>query len=308
MQITDSELLAQVHSLAADSRRTTVALIDRLILLEDRGLHLAEGFSTLFAFCVEALRMSEGEAGNRLMAVRAARRFPLVLELLRSGELNLTSVRILAPHLTDENHADVLRRASGRTRREVEELVVRLAPRPVMAPTLRALPAVAAPVAAHVSLPPQPALVRSVAPEVYRLSVNMSARGRELWQRMRELVWGDDSAILERLLEAAVPVLEKEKRAATSSPAPSRPTVPDSRHVPAHVKREVSRRDGDRCAFVSSSGHRCSERGHLEFHHVRNWMMGGATTVENIQLRCRAHNRYQAEQEYGPIRQQMSMV
>jgi hypothetical protein len=61
----------------------------------------------------------------------------------------------------------------------------------------------------------------------------------------------------------------------------------------------VSERDGDRCAFVSKDGRRCEERGFLEFHHVIPYAMGGETTVENIQLRCRAHNGYEAGLFYG---------
>jgi hypothetical protein len=33
---------------------------------------------------------------------------------------------------------------------------------------------------------------------------------------------------------------------------------------------------------------------------VRPYADGGETTVENIELRCRAHNAYEAEQYFGP--------
>ena len=48
-----------------------------------------------------------------------------------------------------------------------------------------------------------------------------------------------------------------------------------------------------RCAFIGSTG-RCRETGFLEFHHVEPYAAGGAATVGNIQLRCRAHNLYEA--------------
>jgi hypothetical protein len=72
---------------------------------------------------------------------RAARRFPVILELLASGAVNLTSVRLLAPHLTAENHAAVLESARGKKRAEVEEIVARLAPFPEVPPSIRKLPA-----------------------------------------------------------------------------------------------------------------------------------------------------------------------
>jgi hypothetical protein len=61
----------------------------------------------------------------------------------------------------------------------------------------------------------------------------------------------------------------------------------------------VSKRDGGRCTFVSETGHRCEARADLEWDHVRPVARGGTSTVENIRLRCRAHNQYAAERVYG---------
>ena len=63
-------------------------------------------------------------------------------------------------------------------------------------------------------------------------------------------------------------------------------------------KRAVWRRDEGRCAFVGRSG-RCAETAWLEFHHVQPYADGGPATVNNIQFRCRAHNRYEAELLFG---------
>ena len=70
--------------------------------------------------------------------------------------------------------------------------------------------------------------------------------------------------------------------------------------MPADVKRDVWERDAGQCAFVGVAG-RCTERGFLEFHHVVPFADGGPTTVANVQLRCRAHNAYEAEEWFGPL-------
>jgi hypothetical protein len=75
-----------------------------------------------------------------------------------------------------------------------------------------------------------------------------------------------------------------------------------SRHVAAEVKRIVWVRDGGRCAFVGASGHRCSERAFLEYHHVVPYAVDGKATIANIQLRCRAHNGYEADVFFGTDR------
>ena len=64
------------------------------------------------------------------------------------------------------------------------------------------------------------------------------------------------------------------------------------------MRREVWKRDGGQCAFVGTEG-RCSERGFLEFHHVEPYAVGGPAVVDNVALRCRAHNVYEAERYFG---------
>ena len=58
------------------------------------------------------------------------------------------------------------------------------------------------------------------------------------------------------------------------------------------------RRDGGRCAFVGTKG-RCTERAFLEVDHMRPAAHQGPATVENLSLRCRAHNVYEAEAIFG---------
>ena len=52
------------------------------------------------------------------------------------------------------------------------------------------------------------------------------------------------------------------------------------------------------CAFIGARG-RCTERGFLEFHHVIPFADGGLAVVDNIQLRCRAHNQYELDRWFG---------
>jgi hypothetical protein len=96
----------------------------------------------LYVYCRDALGLSEGESYNRIEVARAARRFPVILEMLAAGAVNLTAARLLAPHLTPGNHREVLDSARGKKKREIEEIVARLSPRPDVAASVRKLPAV----------------------------------------------------------------------------------------------------------------------------------------------------------------------
>jgi hypothetical protein len=72
-----------------------------------------------------------------------------------------------------------------------------------------------------------------------------------------------------------------------------------SRYVPRKVLREVYARDAGQCTFVSPEGRRCSAREFLEVHHHEPFARGGAATVDNLRLSCRAHNQFLAELDYG---------
>jgi hypothetical protein len=72
-----------------------------------------------------------------------------------------------------------------------------------------------------------------------------------------------------------------------------------TRHVPKAVQRAVWWRDRGQCAFVSTDGHRCADRAFLELHHLVPYALGGPSTSQNIALRCRRHNQYEAEMVFG---------
>jgi hypothetical protein len=157
----------------------------------------------------------------------------------------------------------------------------------------------------HVPAPPPP-LATPLSADRYQIRFTASAPTWEKLRIARDLLRhavpsGDPGEIFDRALTALIDELAKKKLAVVKKPARrGRATAAGSRHIPAKVKRAVWKRDQGRCAFVTGSGRRCQERGRLEFHHVHPYAAGGEATVANIQLRCRAHNAYEAVLFYGP--------
>ena len=84
-----------------------------------------------------------------------------------------------------------------------------------------------------------------------------------------------------------------------TQPPARKPGGQASRHIPAAVKRSVWERDNGQCTFVGRNGKRCTSTGWLEYHHVHAYAMGGPATIDNIALRCRAHNAYESRQLFG---------
>ena len=325
----DRALLDAAKRLATDERRATASLLRAIMEIDRRRLYLGEGCASMFAYCTQVLHVSEGGAYNRIEAARAAREYPVILELFEQSAITLTAVRLLAPHLTPGNHVAVLASARHQSKRRIEELVVSLRPKPDAPVAVRRLPvgrtatavsglsapsdgredAVAAPPAAASrrevarQTPLSPARIAPLAPERYRIQLTVSRETHDKFQRAQTLLRhavpsGDAAEIFDRALTLLVESLERRRFAETPRPRASGPAAERSRHVPAAVRRDVWRRDGGRCAFFGAEG-RCRETAFLEFHHVEPYAAGGAATMENIQLRCRAHNVYEAELFFG---------
>jgi hypothetical protein len=320
-RLSDTELVAEVTRLARCEREATALLVAHLAELDARRLYLGAGFSSLFTYCREVLGLSEQSTYNRIEAARAARRFPVILDVLSDAALNLATVRLLAPHLTPDNHGELLAAASHKSKREVEELVVGRFPRPEVAPLVRKLPAPrpADPPGPPIAMPPGPALaaptpavlpprrppVMPLAEDRYQIQFTATAATCEKLKLAQNLLRhavpnGDTAGVVDRALTALLEDLARKKFAATERPRKGGSTSNGSRHIPATVKRAVWLRDGGRCAFTSTAGRRCDARGFLEFHHVEPFAVGGEATAANIQLRCRAHNAYESELFFGP--------
>jgi hypothetical protein len=73
-------------------------------------------------------------------AARTVRRFPIILEMLGQGSVNLTTVNVLAAHLSEDNHREVLKEARHKNKRQIEELRARLDPQPPVPSSVRRLP------------------------------------------------------------------------------------------------------------------------------------------------------------------------
>ena len=338
--LSDDALHHSAMSLARTERGATADLLADLAEIDVRKFYLAMAYPSLFAYCVAELKLSDDAAYNRIKAARAARRFPVIFEAIADGRLNLTSVLLLRPYLTETTAADLLSVGMGKSKSDIEKLLAERYPRmdvpafvaqipvapapgrvdsplgasegasgePELPATL--VPALPGPGAAEL-LVPEPVVssmrskVKPLAPQRYEIHFTMSESCHEKLRYLQDLLGfdlpaGDLGQLFEDALDARIREVEKRKLAATNRPR-SRPGQPSvaPRHIPAHVRRAVWKRDGGQCTFVSDTGRRCLERKGLQFDHVREVARGGEASVEGIRLLCHAHNQHQAERTFG---------
>ena len=315
-------LLRNFSALVEKDRRDTATLLAYIAEIDRRKLYLEHACPSMFAFCTERFHMSEAVAARRIRAGRATCRFPCILGMVARGELHLSGIHQLAGHLTDENHDEVLRRAKHRSMREIEKLVAEISPKPDVPSSIRALPkrksetqlsidtdrgadsAVQSnnPVRTSVKQKSRPV---PLAPRRYKLQVTIGEETRDKLNELQGLLShqipdGDPAQIFDRALDALLAETKKRKVALTDKPRRSqKKSNGKGRAIPARTRREVFERDEGRCVFTDTEGRHCSSTWQVEFHHRIPYARGGTHCVENIELRCRAHNQYEADMEYG---------
>jgi hypothetical protein len=299
------------------SRRVESELVAHIGEVDERRLYAREASPSMFAYCTDVLHLSEHEAYLRIAVARASREHPMLLQMLGEGRLHVSGIAKIAPHLTEANREALLARAAGKSKREIEELVAELSPRPDAPATMRKLPerqektkpAPAPQLGLDRVGPPKPEgrrRVEPLAPARYKVEFTASAELRDKLERLRALMRssvpdGDLGAIIEEAVTEKLERVESKRFAKTKTPRKAleeTDTSPSSRYIPAAVKRVVRERDRDQCTFMEN-GRRCSASDNLEFHHGKPFGRGGDHSPENLQMMCPAHNGYLAERDYG---------
>src|SRR5262245_49886370 len=127
--VSDDEILRGLHHHLSQSRHSKSPTVAHLFEVESRRLYAREAAPSMFVYCTTILHLSECEAYLRITAARAARKHPVLLDMLADGRLHLSGLAKLAPHLTLENRGWLLSRAVHKTKRQILGMLAELFPR-----------------------------------------------------------------------------------------------------------------------------------------------------------------------------------
>jgi hypothetical protein len=176
-----ADLLRREHHAMAEFL-VALSVFDR----EQRWVQL--GYRSLFYFPIGELHLPKGPAYYRMTAAGLIQKYPELVEPLRDGRLNLTSVTELAKVITPGNRDAVLPRFFGTSKREAKEVVAELLP--AEAPPVRTVVTAArgsaapiaspAPVPAPAVLPEEPRACQLAVPDVAPPPVAPRARRAEV--------------------------------------------------------------------------------------------------------------------------------
>jgi hypothetical protein len=142
-----------------------------------------------------------------------------------------------------------------------------------------------------------------LSPRRYKIEITVDEETHDKLRSLQDLlsrstVGRDPAAIISRAIDSLLVETLKRKAATTDRPRQGNPP-PRTRSIPAALRRAVWQRDCGRCRYVDDRGRRCNATSNVEFHHKHPFARGGRHDADNVELRCAAHNQYQADLDFG---------
>ena len=139
--VANDRLLTTLRALVGRENDLLAELLAHLAELDERGLCLELGYSSLFKYCVEALGFCESSAGRRIAAARVCRKYPEAFGRVANGELKLSVLVLLNKYLSLENAGELFAACSRKSYEQAELLLAARFPKPDVRDLVRRLPA-----------------------------------------------------------------------------------------------------------------------------------------------------------------------
>lgn len=274
--MTNQELELRFTSLVKEERRITHEILELILEVEKRRLHLERGYSNLYDWLVHGHGYSQSAAHRRIAAARLLKAVPEIKEKLSSGEVNLTTLAQAQGafrreemrsglRMTVEKKCEIVKQIEGKSAQETERVLVSFFPEEN---------------AARESL-------RPINETESKLHLILEKEAIEALERAKELLshvmpgasW---SQIVAHLAKDFVNRKD--------------PVQKNSVAVNPCVKKKAE----GKCEYRDpTTSKQCGSRYQIELDHVRPKAMGGDDKPENLRVLCRAHNFYEAEKQLG---------
>lgn len=272
----NSELITKIETLVQQERKISTEILEYLIEVQRRRIHIDMGYSSLFTFLTKHLHYSDGSAYRRIEAMKLLGSVPEWKEKISSGEISISTAAKIqkASEAKDfKNGAEkraFLTKFLGKSRREVEILLAEASPEQGGQELLRQINA-------NESI----------------LKIVIRNETREKLEQLRAKLShvnpkGQWKEVIEILVDTAYESLEKSS---------TRTTSPRSKGT---IRKLIAKRAEYRCEYQDPySGRRCNSIHFLEIDHIKPRCQGGSDNLENLQLLCRSHNQRKAELQLG---------
>jgi hypothetical protein len=309
-------LLQETLNLAEQERLTTLQLIECLEEVESRMLYTELGFSSLWYFCTDYLKMSEGAAQRRIKAMRLSKNTPKVKEAIASGKLSLSNAAKLQTFLiqekksgkpvTEQQKLETLEKVFDLSQNECDKTLYGLSPQFEAS---------------------QKEILRPISPDQNILTIVLDSDAIESLTELKcrlshQIPNASYKDLIRFLIEEKLKQVRKKagldpepKASPASDPRPksesqtkvtaaaavdSQASVTRFRKaIPMPIRKALAQRSGGRCEYLAPDGKRCNSMQFLEIDHILSYALGGSNDLKNLRHYCRAHNLLHAREIFG---------
>ena len=309
-KMTDRQLLASTEKLVVEERRITLEVLQHLREIEVRRLFVDLGFDSMYKYCTQQLKYSEGETQRRLSSARLLRELPEIEAQIQNGDLNVTNLsavqsfvraeKIADKPLTRQKKLEIIAAVENKSTRQVKTDLIKQSHQPAL-------------LADKFQMSGTALLPNTLT----KFETSLTDENLELLQEFRNLYAHDlqdlsNQSVLIYLLNKAVQfkkqklgLIEKTSRK-SNAPLPSAANVSNTKKeqqrkpLTAQVKRKVWKRANACCEHIDRhSKKRCSSKFALETDHILAVALGGSNEINNLQLLCQAHNSRRSVKTFG---------
>jgi len=261
----------QLHQKAlAAAKRYQIAhadLLSTIMEVNAAKLYLDFKLASLYAYCLQELKLTEDVACSFISVARKAEEVPELKKAVDQG-LPFTKAKIVARVITPKNQEELLETAKVSSCNKLEREVVKENPKAAVVEK-----------------------VVPVAEDRYRLELGISEDLLEKLRRVQDLVCNKErrAASLEESLAAMAELyLEREDPQRKAERARETKKAPNltADKIPAASYHAVQRRDKGRCQIPG-----CANTRWIDIHHVVLRSQGGTHEVSNLLTLCGFHHR-----------------
>ncbi len=264
-----SKIHFQAVTAAANHRKTEMDLLNALEIVWRNKTYYEFGCQSLFEYSTQQLKLSDELASifNKL-----AKKFIEVPELkthIASGEISISKGNRVCSVITPENAEEWLAKAKG-TKRNLEKEIAKAQPEKAI---------------------PERARYRK-AGDTVRIQISYSVTEDEFkeLERAKDLMsqkLGRTATTNDVCVRAVKTLLQKIDPLEKSCLVQTAGTI----NLTVKLKRKVHHNHNSQCTYRDESGKRCTQRRHLDIHHITPTSLGGTNDENNLTIFCSGHHR-----------------
>jgi len=326
--LSNTELDQEFAVVVKTERKITHDVLLYIQEINKRSLHLSFGYESLRDYLIKRHRYSEGSANRRIGAMRMLTEVPEVSEKIIEGSLNLSQLAVAQSALyqkqkkenikiSKEEKASLLQELENKSLDETKGEVANTLNIEIkekksitygkndsaflnMKLTKEELAIVkeCLEIMSHQAKDAKELLLNLCRKAIKAKKAVKAECKRADRKENNQMVQEVDNKITQEIDREVAQVSKiKQKSSAPITPSATSAKSKRGRYITARTRTKVFIRDQFMCRFIGEDGHMCGSKMWLQPHHIIPFAKGGENSLENLSLRCRTHNLFEAERE-----------